>query len=589
MTSRKSTKGGWFAVLFALPFAGVGTLVVGWAIHDVWTSLEMRSWDSVTAELSGGGVNYHTGDDSTTYQAFATYSYVYNNQRFTGDRVAVASGSDNIGRFQQNLGSRLKTAYERGESITIFVNPESPSDSVIDPSIRWSLTLFKSLFGLVFAAVGYGFLYAILVYRRHEPLAASPASINVADVETPWLSNPDWRPDGILSNAKLGARFSIIFAIFWNLIAWVPLVVMGGDLDSPREAPIWVYFAVGLFPLIGLFLAYSAFRQWRGWQRYSIAPLVLDPFPGSIGGDVGGTIALKTPYAPTDHYKVTLTALRVGRDSDGDKKEKLLWQDSMAAIISAAPNGSRLAFRIPIPTDLPESGSTDDDGVTWRLNLSGQSRQGAIDRDYEIPVFATVESSAALDDMDLRRSDKLAAEQAMSVVKQLAEFSFDHRGQRVFFPAGRHLGFGAALALFGLIFGGVGYFMWVSGESSFMGGLFCFFGILGCSSAVYMVGNSLRVGRRGGDIVTVRRLLGLPIKRRQIALTDIKAIETASNMSSTSGSKHTVYYHIDAQTTDGRSIRMGEGFVGLDQARAAVRLLGESLGLPRRLWSSFEE
>lgn len=90
-------KGRLLLTLFALPFAGVGTWA-GYSIasdlHDAW---RMQGWAATTASLVDAGYTSHQGDDSTTYEAYARYSYEVNGRRYEGSRVGLSSGSDNIG------------------------------------------------------------------------------------------------------------------------------------------------------------------------------------------------------------------------------------------------------------------------------------------------------------------------------------------------------------------------------------------------------------------------------------------------------------------------------------------------------------
>ncbi len=571
--AKAKSKGRLVGTLFALPFAGVGTFIGGWAVSDVLTTRDMRDWVRVDATLTSAGVNYHTGDDSTTYEAYASYYYDYEGRRYEGDRVAVSSGSDNIGSFQQQTGQRLKRLFDSGETVAVYVDPDAPGQSIIDRSVRWGLTLFKTLFGLVFAAVGYGLLYGLYFHKSPQPSRSAPSAI-------PWQDRPEWNPSGILSNARLGARFALGFAAFWNLVSWPVLIAALPDILAEKN---YVALVVVLFPIIGMFLIFWAVKQRRDWRKFNKVPLVLDPFPGSIGGDVGGTFALKAPYDQQAQFDVTVSAFRVSRDSEGDRKETVLWQDSMPAAIRQSADGMQLAFRMPVPHDQQESSLDEDSGIHWRVNLRGESAEGAIDRDYSIPVFATVESSDALNEDEIEQVDRTSADRAERAVRQLAEFTFDHNGQQVFFPAGRSLEVAAGLGIGGAIFGVAGTALAWTGEGVILGGIFAFIGLVLLLLGLYLGGNSLQIKKRSGELQSVRRVLGLPVKRRTLPTASVSKLVTETGMSSSSGTRHTVYYNLNIVDRDGNKIRLGEGFKGQDEVRVARRLLVEALGLPRRL------
>src|SRR5690348_16521653 len=89
--------------LFALPFAAVGVGAFVWAVATLVHWQAARGWVEVPAELVSVALEEHDGDDSTTYETTATYRYEYAGQTHTGRRVAIDSGADNLGNFQQRL------------------------------------------------------------------------------------------------------------------------------------------------------------------------------------------------------------------------------------------------------------------------------------------------------------------------------------------------------------------------------------------------------------------------------------------------------------------------------------------------------
>ena len=159
-------KGKFFVSLFALPFFAVGLWML-WSVSttfvDAW---QMDSWVQTEAHLIRGGYETHSGDDSDTYEAFATYSYNVDGRQYQGDRISLSSGGDNIGSYQETLGRKLRSAASSGESILVFVDPQNPSHSIYDRGVRWGLIGFKSIFLFVFGGVGLGLLIA--AWRAHK-------------------------------------------------------------------------------------------------------------------------------------------------------------------------------------------------------------------------------------------------------------------------------------------------------------------------------------------------------------------------------------------------------------------------------------
>ena len=117
------------------------------------------------------------------------------------------------------------------------------------------------------------------------------------------------------------------------------------------------------------------------------SPVTLDPFPGSVGGHVGGTIDLELPYASGHAFKLTLTAARSYISGSGkrrSRKEKATWQDSLYAHAQPGARGTRLTFRFDVPDGLAESDAQQNTESynLWRLNLQADLPGADLDRDF---------------------------------------------------------------------------------------------------------------------------------------------------------------------------------------------------------------
>ena len=121
-------KGKIFISLFALPFFGVGVWML-WSVSNTFVDAwQMNSWLQTEAQLVRGGYETHRGDDSDTYEAFATYNYYFDGRQYQGDRVSLSSGGDNIGSYQQDIGRDLRDIASSGNTFLVFVDPEQPSN-----------------------------------------------------------------------------------------------------------------------------------------------------------------------------------------------------------------------------------------------------------------------------------------------------------------------------------------------------------------------------------------------------------------------------------------------------------------------------
>ena len=566
-------KGKIFATLFALPFAGVGVWMpwsVGSTLHDAW---QMSDWVQVEARLLSGGYETSSGD-SDTYEAYAEYQYEFQGRRFTADRVGISSGGDNIGDYQQEIGNNLRAAHARGESILVYVNPESPSHAVIDRGVRWGLIGFKMIFVIVFGGVGFGLLYG--VWR-------TPAEKDKSDpayVDKPWLLNDDWQTSTIRSSSKTSMWAAWGFAIFWNAISSITPFMAYEEVVEKQN---YIALVALVFPLVGVGLLVWAIRRTLEWRRFGPAPVTLDPYPGSIGGHVGGTIDVNMPYDSNVKFKLTLTNIHSYESGSGDnrsKKEKALWQDAIIAHAAPGNKGTRLTFRFDVPEgQRPSDTEKDDSYALWRLNLAADIPGTDIDRDYEIPVYPTGQQSRLLSGYAIERARSEQSKLDEQSVRDAINLEHTPQGKRLFFPMGRNLSGSLVGIVIGGIFAAAGWFLVVQEGQKIFGSIFGGVGALVAITSFYMLFNSFEVRQVPNGIRTVRRLLGIPIGGSELHLGQIAEIYKHSSMQSQSGGKHTVYCDIYARDRAGKKHKIALGFKGKSEAEAAIRLIGREFGL----------
>ena len=569
-------KGRIFMTLFALPFFGVGVWM-GWSIGNaVYDSARMNSWVQVEARLLRGGYETHRGDDSDSYEAFAEYTYVFNGRSYTSDRVSVSSGADNIGSFQREIGGELSSAHANGNNILVWVNPGNPSEAVVDRGLRWGLVGFKSIFLLVFGGFGGGLLFFVWLAPDKEKDADDPAY-----AEQPWLLDDAWQSPEIRSSSKASMYGVWAFAAFWNLIsAPLPFLLYEEVVEKQNYLAL-----VGLlFTAVGIGMIVWAIRRTLEWKRFGPTPVMLDPFPGSIGGHVGGTINLNLPYDASNEFQLTLTNLKSyisGSGKNRSRKESAKWQDLIVAHSESTGTGTRLTFRFDVPDGLRESdASRDNDSYyLWRLDLVGELDGPDLNRSFDIPVYATATQSNSLSQLAVDRGRDKQTARAEKAVRDVIRITTGTNGRSMFYPMGRH--FWSALAGFviGSTFAAVGAYIFVEEGQRIFGSVFGGIGGLVALGTLYAMFNSLEVTRDANGFRTVRRWLGIPVKTRRMGSHEFHHFEKNSRFQQQGGGKHVMFYSIYAVDRSGRSVVVGEGFKGHSQADAAIRIIGQELGL----------
>lgn len=572
-------------ILFGLIFAGIGAgflfISVIPTLHD-WQ--QMKSWQAVEAELLAANLVTNHSSDSTTYSATASYRYQYNGRMFSSSRVAINSGSDNIGDFQYHLGRRLERDLQEKRAIQIWVDPDNPGNAVINRDLRLGLLGFKLIFVLVFGGFGLGVLFYSKMARPAQDWQAPEYR------DRPWLAVPAWETGTIRSNAKIIHWVLWGIAVIWNLISCPVLFVLPRELERGNYPAL---FAL-LFPLVGIGLLIGAMIQTRRWRRFGPTPFTMDPFPGRLGGRVGGNLEIKLPYNPNHRFDIRLTCAYSyvsGSGKNRSRREKVLWQDKQTVTPQPGRYGTRLDIAFDVPPTLPASEQQCSAYHKWSLDVEGKLDGPDYSRQFEIPVFPAENPSAPLSGAKTRFEPiesipEHGADIGASAVEKLLGIHHHHDGAQWRYPAGRNTKLGIMLIIFGFIFLGAAVFLAQAAIRDFNAGsgpglgfgivfnsigifMTSVFGLIGVGMAlggVYSMANSLTLVLQDDLLHSQRRLFGIPISYTALPVTTITTIDKKLTSSTSSGSKHRVFYKVYAQAGSRKKFTLAEN---LDSASAA--------------------
>ncbi len=126
----------------------VATLVIGVVV----TSLAKRQTNWI--KTTGRVVSSEAALDGEEYAPFIRYEYRWEPGSYVGTKVR--SG---LVRYNwRGPADRLCSRYPAGAQVSVFVNPEDPSDSVLEPGGDSALVPLLICVGGIFALVGFGFL-----------------------------------------------------------------------------------------------------------------------------------------------------------------------------------------------------------------------------------------------------------------------------------------------------------------------------------------------------------------------------------------------------------------------------------------------
>ena len=385
-----------------------------------------------------------------------------------------------------------------------------------------------------------------------------------------WQTDPDWRDNRIASTARGAMLVRWLFAVAFIGIS-VPLVLV---LPEELADGNWPALIAVLFPLVGVGMLYSAIVRTLEWRRVGRLALVLDPFPGSLAGDVGGSIEVPLRYRGNRRFSVALACSRIYETGSGDSRstqEKVLWDRNGIADARPSMTGTRLKFRFQAPDDMPESEAKSDDYRRWAVRITDADSAKRFDRTFIVPVFRTggVASTARLADSH----ETLVDVPAQTIATGPIEIARTPYGIEIEFGAFRYWTSKLALGVIGLICLGVAVAsgMGMSGLSfnvaSVIGGTFAFifllvFGVIGLlltAMFIWELGNGLTTRVTREALSTERRLFGLVIQRRSMPASALKSLRWKVGMRAGRGAGSTKYQRLIGHNSTGGKITLADG------------------------------
>lgn len=588
--------GVWLLALFALPFAsmGIGVLVLS-VLPMLYDWSRMQLWQPVPAQVVSAVLDKRRSSGSTTHGVAVVYRYEVAGTRYEGRRAALSGAFDNLGSFQRDLALRLASAQNSGTPVTVWVNPGQPAESVVDRSLRPGLLALQMGFVVAFGGFGVGALVWAWRLRRH---AKALPGVQAAQGDQRWLAHAAWSGNRIRSDK----RWEVWVA--WGFAAvWCGLTVPAALAGLPRawtERNLIEGGVLVLMCLAGVGLLTWAIRATADARRHGDVRLVMDPFPGSIGADVGGTIVLaRVPYGPELSFPVVLRCVYSYQSSSGAgdnesrTREEVVWQsEGYAQVRPAMPGdagapgavdtgpetgrGVRLAFRFEVPAGLPESGQPAGNSThRWQVLVDSESPALKFSRRFEVPVFATgAHTAAALPHavhhphMQARRDAAMASVYALEPIAG---------GVKIYQPYGRMWRYQLFWMGVGAVFLAVSIALGRNGDSTFFR---LVFGGAGCTMVVwglYAVANSLRVQLDRQGLHTERRLLGLMMAWQRIPAAEIVRLSLRESFSVQDSKRRTTFYRLQAELRNGKRVTLADSLEGRSAAdRLLARVVAET-------------
>lgn len=555
-------------LLFALPFAGVGTFVGYLAGASVSSWVRAQSWEMVPARILSANLEVSHDSDATTYRIEAVYEYAYQGELHTSDVVRFGFGSDNVGSFHQDKHAELQPYVGSERRFRCFVNPADPTEAVLYREMRWGMLGLMVIFALAFSLVGYGLMFAAVYGSR---LVAVADKLNKGHPAEPWRWEREWTAGRVSSGAKGTVIGAAIFVVFWNLISAPALFLVPTEVaDGNRLALIAL-----IFPAIGLLLVGWTVRAFLRWRKFGSATFELTTNPGVLGGYLEGLIHTGIRGNLDEGFEVTLTCTRTVSTGSGDNRstrDDVLWQDAAfvrRGTLGFGPEGITVPVRFAIPfAAAPASDPDASQPIHWKLAAEAEMTGVDFAAEFKVTVFKTDDSDPDLEiepaEVDQTSPHDWAAELATMGIETEATAA---GGRRYVFRRARHKGVAAGVTAFTAVWYG---FIWMMVS---LGAPLVFPIMFGLFAAImvwfllelWVAEISVEVGN--GTLAFTKRLLG-PGRSRSFMRDQITAMRPTPGMQA----NNKLYYRIELSTrNDDEHIIATQ----LDSQRLARRLIGE--------------
>ncbi len=621
-------------LVFGLVFAGGGVAMLSQTAWPAWQEWSlMQHWQPVEAQLSEV-----SGDESQTR---ALYHYNIDGVAYQGARVYIASYSDNIGSYHLDLLKHLRVYQVTQKPLPIWINSLDPQQAVIDRDMRWGFLAFMIGFSSIFILIGLGVVYAslrmkktpaqskrpsllamrrewqkkqqdpaftedLLEYIQHRAEESAQTTNATRTEKSEWQARKGWETSAIHSEALTGMKLIWSFAIIWNVFSYAMVFsILPRELKQENYAVLFVL----LFILAGVFLIYMAMKPTLEYRRFGKVQFEMDPYPGAIGGHVGGhlyvpQLAYSTAVDPNAKLSVLLECVHSymsGSGEDRKRRETIKWAEQGQPKVESSGKGVRLGFRFDVPDNLPEADVEQTDAyIFWRLTVKAEIEGTDLDRQYNIPVFNTGEMSRyAQHDLSAKISER-KQQQSEEVKNSIAcgnfnvpgltrAMQFSQQGNEIImvFPMFRNK---ILIVFAGIFAAGFSFASFSMGGSMFDEGAYALFitlfslpfilgAVLASIATVYLMFNNLYVHIGPDGVSVLRRLLFIPVLHRQLAKSDISHLSIKRTGSTGEGVDKIEHFKILLHDKAKNRVTIAEDLDGEDVATHFCDYLSRHLRL----------
>jgi len=357
--------GRWMATFLGILFLGIGGGIGVWSSHTLLRAQAMQSWDEVPARIEECGLEHHRnsgggrrGGGGTTYKVSATYSYTTGGQAYTGQRVTLHGGSDNVGSFQHRVYETLREAQRSGRALPCRVNPTDPHDAILFWTPRPDLVMFNLVFVIGF--FGGGLLSLFAAFSIGPKL--KDGRIRMEEAKSLLLTVPP--------------AVAISLYVPWTLWLKIQTIGFGG-------LPWWCYLPL---LLVATLITVSVYL-WIRLKKFGVSLLELSPCPAKAGQPL--RVIIHIPCRLDSEVHATFRCVHQYSTGSGKRRtihKENVWQEvKRLALYTAGENETQARGSFDIRNH-PATAGRGHDGYWWELVLKSEVPGVNYKATFEVPV-----------------------------------------------------------------------------------------------------------------------------------------------------------------------------------------------------------
>ncbi|OMH36206.1 hypothetical protein [Motiliproteus sp. MSK22-1] len=442
-------------------------------------------------------------------------------------------------------------------SLSIFLLFGIINDIPRIAQINWSNLGPKTIAVVLFGFVGFGLMIGSYWLRTDQSSKNCP-------VDEPWLAQKEWRDNLIYSDEYDQC------ARQWVMCFIVTLISVSISFSIPKAFHSEKYFVLAIFfsiIIFGFIYIFSSIKKTIKYRKYGKSPLRLDPFPGSIGGDVGGSVDITLPYSKNHNFEIKLQSIYEYTDRRGNENDTVkntIWSDQGHGSTEPGPAGTRIKFRFKVPSGLPDSESKSGDHHRWILEIKSIHDNMDFIRIYDIPVYATGKESQEISDAVLHKQKESQLQDLMSFIK----IKKTKNSTNILYSNKR-------MKTISIIFISISILLCVLSIFPIFLVPAILFGAIG----IYLFNRKLSVSLQHHIIKKRRKIFNLVLNDTEIKKKDISHVLIEKTSSIQYRETAIIYYSLKCTTIDNNIITIGESFTSYSQASKIWNFIAEQSDL----------